>query len=204
MSAISSDPRTHTTIEDAQGLGLGIFFCSLGMHVLTSVGLITGQTAGIAVILSYATGYSFGLTFFVVNLPFYILAYRRLGLEFTIKSLLSVTLMSVLTEILPLGMTFDQLDPALGAIVFGALVGMGLLAMFRHNGSMGGLGVVALLIQDTTGFKAGWVQLIADGVIFAFAYLLFPIQTVLYSLLGALVLNLVITFNHRRDRYIAT
>jgi len=25
-----------------------------------------------------------------------------------------------------------------------------------------------------------------------------------YSLLGALVLNLIITFNHRRDRYIAT
>lgn len=204
MPAVSSDPRTHTILDDVQGLGLGVFFCSLGMHVLTSVGLITGQTAGIAVILSYATGYSFGMTFFVVNLPFYLLAYRRLGLEFTIKSLLSVTLMSVLTEVLPLGMTFDQLNPALGAVVFGALVGMGLLAMFRHNGSMGGLGVVALLVQDTTGFKAGWVQLIADGVIFAFACLLFPIQTVLYSLLGALVLNLVITFNHRRDRYIAT
>ncbi|MEM6887713.1 MAG: YitT family protein [Pseudomonadota bacterium] len=200
----SSDPRKHTVLEDIQGLSVGVFLCSMGVHILTSVGLITGQTAGIAVILSYLTGYSFGVTFFIVNLPFYVLAYRRLGAEFTLKSLISVTLMSLCTEMLPLGMTFDKLDPALGAVAFGTVVGIGLLAMFRHNGSMGGLGVVALLIQDTTGFKAGWVQLIADAFIFGVAAMLFPASVVLYSLLGAVVLNLVIAFNHRRDRYIAT
>ncbi|MFK7870312.1 MAG: YitT family protein [Roseobacter sp.] len=200
----SHDPRKHTWLEDIQGLSIGIFLCSLGMHFLTSVGLITGQTAGIAVILSYLTGYSFGAMFFLVNLPFYVLAYRRLGLEFTIKSLVSVTLLSLCTELLPLGLSFERIDPALAAVAFGATVGIGLLAMFRHNGSMGGLGVVALLVQDSTGFRAGWVQLMADAVIFGIAALLFPPSVVLYSLLGAVVLNLVITFNHRRDRYIAT
>ncbi|WP_299966081.1 YitT family protein [uncultured Roseobacter sp.] len=204
MQLSSKNPQKHTLWEDVQGLGLGVFLCSLGVHLLTSVGLITGQTAGLAVIASYLTGYSFGVAFFVINLPFYALAYRRLGLEFTVKSLISVTLMSLITEALPLGMQFDTLDPALGAVSFGALVGIGLLAMFRHNGSMGGLGVVALLVQDTTGFKAGWVQLIADAMIFGVACFLFPLPVVLFSLLGAVVLNLVITFNHRRDRYIAT
>lgn len=204
MPTTSPDPRKHTALEDLQGLGLGIFLCSLGVHILTNVGLVTGQTAGVAVILSYVTGYSFGVTFFLVNLPFYLLAYSRLGLEFTVKSLISVTLMSLVTELLPYGMTFEHLDPALGAVAFGATVGIGLLAMFRHNGSMGGLGVVALLVQDRTGFKAGWVQLITDAIIFSVALLLFPVSVVLYSLLGAVVLNLVITFNHRRDRYIAT
>ncbi|WP_227268082.1 YitT family protein [Roseobacter weihaiensis] len=204
MQISSNDPIKHTRWEDIQGLGVGIFLCSLGVHVLTTVGLITGQTAGIAVILSYLTGYSFGVIFFIVNLPFYLLAYRRLGLEFTLKSIASVTLMSVLTELMPGGLQFAYIHPALGAVAFGAMVGIGLLAMFRHNGSMGGLGVVALLVQDTTGFRAGWVQLIVDAVIFAVALLLFPPSVVLYSLLGAVVLNLVITFNHRRDRYIAT
>lgn len=194
----------HTTMDDIQGLGLGVFLCGLGMHVLTHVGLITGQTAGIAVIISYLTGWSFGAVFFVVNLPFYALAYRRLGLEFTIKSLISVTLLSLITDLLPLGFTIEALHPGLGAVVFGATVGIGLLAMFRHNGSLGGLGVVALLIQDRYGFKAGYVQLISDAVIFAVAAFLFPLSVVGWSLLGAVVLNLVITFNHRRDRYIAT
>ncbi|SFS49741.1 Uncharacterised 5xTM membrane BCR, YitT family COG1284 [Sulfitobacter marinus] len=193
----------HNLTDDIQGLSLGVFLCGLGMHVLTSVGLITGQTAGLAVIIAYLSGYSFSLVFFAINLPFYFIAYKRLGIEFTIKSLISVTLLSVVTTLLPLGFTIEKLDPALGAVIFGSLVGLGLLAMFRHNGSLGGLGVIALLVQDTTGFKAGWVQLITDAVIFAVALFLFPASVVIYSLLGAVVLNLIITFNHRRDRYIA-
>jgi len=172
--------------------------------MLTTVGLITGQTAGIAVIISYLTGYSFGLVFFLVNLPFYALAWRRLGTVFTVKSLISVSLLSVLTELIPLGMVFSYLDPLLGAVTFGALTGLGLLALFRHNGSLGGLGVVALLIQDTTGFRAGWVQLIFDGALFGLAFFLFDPVIVAYSLVGAVVLNLIIAINHRRDRYIAT
>lgn len=194
----------HTLIEDVQGMALGIFMCALGLNILTSVGLITGQTAGLAVIIAYLTGWSFGPVFFVINLPFYVLAWRRLGPAFTLKSLMSVTALSVLTEIIPRGMVFAHLNPALGAITFGAVTGVGLLALFRHNGSLGGLGVVALLVQDTTRFKAGYVQLAADAVIFSAAFFLFPATVVMWSLLGALVLNLIITFNHRRDRYIAT
>ena len=59
------------------------------------------------------------------------------------------------------------------------------------------------MIQDRTGFRAGYVQLIADALIFAAAAFLFPPRVVLYSLFGALVLNAVIAFNHDRDRYIA-
>ncbi len=194
----------HSRLDDAQGMALGIFFCALGLHVLTQVGLITGQTAGIAVILSYLTGWSFGSVFFVINLPFYAVAWRRLGTEFTVKSLISVTAVSLLTGFLPPHLAIDHLSPALGAVIFGSLTGMGLLALFRHNGSLGGLGVLALLAQDRFGFRAGYVQLIADAVVFTLALFLFPVERVMWSVLGAVVLNLVIAFNHRRDRYIAT
>jgi uncharacterized membrane-anchored protein YitT (DUF2179 family) len=194
----------HSVIDDIQGISLGVFLAGVGLHMLTTVGLITGQTAGIAVIISYLTGYSFGLVFFLVNLPFYALAWRRLGTVFTVKSLLSVSLLSILTEIIPLGMVFSDLDPLLGAITFGALTGLGLLALFRHNGSLGGLGVIALLIQDSSGFRAGWVQLIFDGALFGLAFFLFDPVVVGYSLVGAVVLNLIIAINHRRDRYVAT
>ncbi|SFP60578.1 YitT family protein [Tranquillimonas alkanivorans] len=198
------EPVKHTPLEDVQGLSLGIFLCGLGIHVLTHVGLITGQTAGLAVIISYLSGFSFGTVFFAINLPFYLVAYRRLGLEFTVKSLISVTLLSLVTDFLPLGFELGKVNVAIGALTFGSLVGLGLLAMFRHNGSLGGLGVIALLVQDTTGFRAGYVQLIADAIIFTVALFLFPWEVVAWSLLGAVVLNLVIAINHRRDRYIAT
>ena len=202
MSEPTPTPH-HSTLDDAQGLALGVFLAGLGVHILTHLGLITGQTAGVAVLVAYATGWSFGVTFFVINLPFYLVAYRRLGLAFTIKSMLCVTLLSLISEALPTYFQLGTIHPAVGAVTFGALTGLGLLAIFRHNGSLGGIGVVALLAQDRLGLRAGYVQLATDVVIFAIAALIFPATIVMWSLLGAVVLNLVITVNHRRDRYIA-
>lgn len=199
-----TDPRKHSLIEDAQGIGLGVFLAAIGLHILTFAGLVTGQTAGIAVLISYATGWSFGPIFFVVNLPFYVLAWLRLGPRFTVTSLVSVTMLSVLTEVIPDYFEIASLTPWLAAAIFGSLTGLGLLALFRHGGSLGGLGVLALYVQDRFGFRAGYVQLIADAVIFTVAAFMLPAVIVLWSLLGAVILNLIIAINHRRDRYIAT
>ncbi len=126
-----------------------------------------------------------------------------MGREFTLKSLACVAALSLLTDYMPTAFVLDSLNPLLGVVLFGVVTGLGLLAVFRHKGSLGGLGVVALLIQDKTGFRAGHVQMAVDVVIFTIAYFLFPASVVAYSLLGAVVLNGMIAFNHRRDRYIA-
>lgn len=193
----------HTPLEDAQGFAIALLTAATGLVFLTHLGFLTGQTAGLALIISYLTGWSFGLVFTLVNLPFYAFAWKRLGAEFTIKSLGCVFALSVLMEYLPKFIVFEHLDPIVGTLVFGVLTGFGLLGVFRHKGSLGGLGVIALLVQDRTGFRAGLVQLIVDGILFSVAFFLFPTRTVLFSLFGALVLNGVIAFNHRRDRYIS-
>ena len=199
----SGDATDHTLRDDAQGLLLGLLLCSLGLMLLTDQSFLTGQTAGLALLISYLSGWPFAAVFFVVNIPFYWLAWTRMGAQFTIKSLLCVTGLSVFSWGLPQVFAFGDVHPAAAAVVVGALIGAGLLIIIRHNGSLGGLGVLAIYIQDKTGFKAGWVQLIFDGALFATAALLFPIDIVLYSLAGAVLLNLVIAWNHRRDRYIA-
>ena len=61
----------HTPFEDAQGIAFGALMCGFGVHLLTSAGLVTGQTAGLAVLIAYATGWAFGPVFVAVNLPFY-------------------------------------------------------------------------------------------------------------------------------------
>ncbi|MHC9237627.1 YitT family protein [Pseudooceanicola sp. 502str34] len=195
--------RPHSPLEDVQGFAIGLLTASVGLVILSSLGFITGQTAGLALIISYLTGWSFGVVFFAVNLPFYAFAWKRLGAEFTLKSFFCVTALSVMVEWLPRGMQFEYLNPILGTTIFGVLTGFGLLGVFRHKGSLGGLGVIALMIQDRTGFRAGYVQLIIDAVLFSAAFFLFETRVVLYSLYGALILNGVIAFNHRRDRYIA-
>jgi uncharacterized membrane-anchored protein YitT (DUF2179 family) len=178
--------------------------CGFGVHLLTAAGLVTGQTAGLAVLISYATGWAFGPVFVAINLPFYWLAWRRMGAAFTLRTFVAVGLMAGVTTALPHLVTVDRLDPLATAIVFGAIGGAGLLALFRHGASLGGVGIVALWLQDRTGLRAGWLQLGFDAVLFAVALWLLPPVLVLWSLAGAVVLNLVIAVNHRRDRYIAT
>jgi uncharacterized membrane-anchored protein YitT (DUF2179 family) len=193
----------HTPLEDVQGILIGAVLVALSIQFLRAADLITGQIAGLALVASYAQGWSFGLTFFVLNLPFYALAVRLLGWGFVVKSAAAVTLMSVLSDALPLVLTVEPLHPALGAALFGVLAGVGLLSLFRHGSSLGGVGIVALLLQDRRGVPAGYTQLAFDLCVFAVAFALFPWQAVAWSILGAAILNGIVATNHRRDRYIA-
>lgn len=205
MTEIIADaPARHSLLDDAQGLAYGATMAAFGIVILTHLGLVTGQTAGLAVLISYATGWGFGPVFFALNLPFYWLGYRRFGPAFVVKTFLAVAALSVLVQVMPQYVSFASLHPALGAILVGFLSGSALLALFRHGASLGGVGIVALWLQDKTGFRAGWTQLLFDAAVFALALCLRDTVTVAWSALGALVLNLVIGMNHRRDRYIAT
>ncbi len=98
---------------------------------------------------------------------------------------------------------FQELDPLVGTLAFGTVTGVGLLAIIRHKGSLGGMSALALIIQDATGFRAGYAQQAVDVMIFAAAFFLFPAETVAWSIFGSVILNGIIAFNHRRDRYIA-
>lgn len=200
-----TDPKIHSLVEDAQGIAYGATMAAFGILILTHLGLITGQTAGLAVLISYVTGLSFGLVFFVINIPFYLLGWLRMGWRFTLKTFVAVAALSGLTLVMPDWIGFASLNPLFGAILFGFASGSALLALFRHGASLGGVGILALILQDRLGWRAGWVQLGFDAVLFAAALLLLrDLPVIAYSFIGSLVVNVVLAVNHRKDRYIAT
>jgi hypothetical protein len=54
-----NEPHTrleHRLYEDAMAFVVGTAMCALGILFLTHAGLITGQTAGLGVLLSYVSG----------------------------------------------------------------------------------------------------------------------------------------------------
>jgi len=198
------DKPGHTPLEDAQGLAYGVTMASVAVTILTHLGLITGQTAGLAVLLSYVTGLPFGALFFALNLPFYWFGYRRLGLAFTAKTFTAVAALSALSTLVPGWLSFATLNPVFGALLAGLLSGSALLAIFRHGGSLGGIGILGLWLQDRTGFRAGHLQLAFDAVLFTAALFILPLPIVAFSFAGALATNLVIAINHRREWYVAS
>lgn len=196
-------PQQHTLLEDIQGLLVGTLMVALSVTLLKSAGLVTGQIAGLSLVTAYATGVGFGPIFFLLNLPFYWLGYRRIGLAFVVKTFAAVALLSVFSEAMPHVLTIGSVQPLAAAVLAGVSAGAGLLALFRHGASLGGVGILALWLQDAKGIKAGWVQFAFDAMVFALAFFTLPLPTVIHSLIGAAILNVIITTNHRRDRYIA-
>jgi len=199
---ISDRPR-HSAVDDAQGIGFGVTMAALGMHILTHMGFVTGQTTGLAVLITHATGLPFPAVYFAVTLPFLGLAWRRMGAKFAIKTLVTTATLSALVAILPNWIELGRIEPAVAAVLFGLLFGIAALAAIRHGGSFGGLSVLWIELQDRTGFPAGHAQLLSDVVIFGLAALVMPLDTLAYSFLGAAVFSLFLAVNHRRDRYIA-
>jgi uncharacterized membrane-anchored protein YitT (DUF2179 family) len=171
--------------------------------VFTSAGLLTGGTAGLAFLLHYATGIGFGKIFFVLNLPFYWLALRKLGREFTLKTFAAVLLLSMLTELQTQLLQFSHLQPLYAAIAGGMITGTGFLVLFRHRCSLGGVGIAALYLQDRYGWRAGKVQMAVDCCIVLLALWSVEPLRVAWSIAGAVALNLVLTMNHRPGRYMA-
>lgn len=204
MFLLSKPPADrHSLFEDAQGILVGATLVALSIQVLAASNLMTGQIAGLSLIGSYVGGWPFGAIFFVLNLPFYLIGWKRIGLTFTLKTFGAVAVLSIMSELLGRALTIDAIHPALSAALGGVLAGVGLIVLFRHGATLGGVGIVALWLQDTRGIQAGNTQLVFDLFVFALAFAVLPPEVVLWSLLGAVILNLIITVNHRRDRYVA-
>lgn len=196
-----SEATKHTLFEDLQAIVTGALAVAVGVLFLKTAGLLTGGTTGLAILLHYSTGINFGLTLFCVNLPFYILAVKRMGWRFTLKTLFAVFLVSSMTELIPLWLHVDAIDPVFASVGGGLLVGIGLLIVFRHKASLGGFNVLALYIQDKYGIAVGKTQMALDVSIVVAGLWLIPAWLLLVSVIGAVVLNFVLTVNHKPGRY---
>lgn len=193
----------HSLFEDIQALLTGTLVVALGIAMYKKAGLLTGGVTGVAFLSHYASGINFGLLLVGINVPFYVFAWKRMGLAFTVKSLVALTLVAVFTEYSPPLLRFEWLHPVVAGVVGGMLMGVGMLILFRHKASLGGFSVLALYLQETRGWRVGVVQMVLDGsILLCSAFVVSP-MLIGISILGAVVLNLSLATNHKHGRYIA-
>ena len=191
----------HPLWEDALALLMGTAMVALGIALYAHAGLLTGGTVGVAFLLKYLLGWSFGWSFFLINLPFYALAIWQMGWQFTLRTFCAVGLVSLLAELTPLWIGFAQLNVLYAALFGGFAMGLGLLMLFRHRASLGGVNILALFLQERFGLRAGKVQMGIDVAIVLAAVFIVPLDKVVLSIIGAVALNMVLAINHRAGRY---
>jgi uncharacterized membrane-anchored protein YitT (DUF2179 family) len=200
---IPTNTVPHNFIEDVLAILTGTLLVSLGVALFNQAGLFTGGTAGLAFLIHYASDLPFGLVFFLINLPFYWFAWRRMGWRFTLKTFCSVALVSVMSGLHPKMIQLSGLTPFYVAIIGGSLMGVGFIVLFRHQASLGGINILTLYLQDKHGIRAGKLQMGMDVCIVLASFLVVSPLAMIASILGAIVLNLAIMLNHRPGRYMA-
>lgn len=191
----------HNVLEDIFALFCAGLFVAFGVFLFQSQNLMVGGAAGLALLGTHMSDLSFGTLFFVINLPFYALAWTQISKRFTVNTFVSVATISLLTEHIGRFVDISHIDPLFAAVFGGILIGVGMLIMFRHASSLGGIGILAFYLQARFNLRAGYFQLIVDSAILLASLAFIAPTLVVISILAALCLNTVISLNHRPDRY---
>lgn len=191
----------HTFIEDAQAIIIATLLASLGVTLFETTGLLIGGTAGLSFLGQYATHFSFSEIFFIINLPFYILSYKQLGWKFTLKTFAAVLLLSIFVELTPSFITISFLEPIYSAVIGGLLIGFGLLMLFRHGASLGGLMILAQYLSQKYNVSIGKFQMSVDFFVLLLAIFIVDWPAILLSIIGATACNLILVINHKPGRY---
>lgn len=194
--------QRHSFIEDLLATLIGTSLVALGLFFYKESGLLIGGTAGLSLLLERFSNLSFGQLFLLVNLPFFLLAWWQMGRSFTLRSLTCVSMVSLMTDHMHRVLTLQSLNPIYAALGGGILIGIGLLSLFRHNSSLGGINILGLFLQKRRLARAGTVQLTLDCLILAASVFMVSLPILGLSVCGALLLNSIIVFNHRHERYL--
>jgi len=195
--------REHTLLEDVMAISVASVLLSFGIAIFSKMNFLIGGTAGVAFLTQYASGFSFGEVFFVINIPFYALALWKLGWKFTFKTFITVFLVSFCSDYVPLVFELGDINPIYGAALGGFLIGTGLLMLFRHKASLGGLNIVSIYLQKFHNVNAGRFQMCVDVLIIVGAIFVVDLMAIVYSLVASIFLNLILAVNHRPGRYLA-
>ncbi len=174
------------------------FFITLGSVVagfaleafLVPNSVIDGGIIGISMIISHISKFNLGLLVIILNLPFIILAYKKMGKLFVFQT-------AYANVILALSLNFFHSYKVTGdillATVFGGItLGAGVGLILKNEASLDGTEILALLVSKKFGFSVGEFIMGLNLFIYLVAGKVFGWESAMYSILTYFVASKVI------------
>lgn len=133
-------------------IAIGTFVMAVGTSLfLLPNKLSSGGFAGIATITYYLFNWNMGTVILLLNIPFFLLAFIRIGKKFVFKSIIGTTFLSFFIDILDKVKPLTN-DKFLACIYGGIIIGIGTSIVLKAEGSTGGSDLVSYIIKS---FKPG-------------------------------------------------
>lgn len=180
--------------------GMNFFIVPTGLYS----GGVMGISQVIRTLLTRSLGLDFngfdiaGLIYYIINIPIFILAFARLGRKFFVKTLVTVTSMTVFLSLVPVTKIVE--DAMASCMVGGIISGGGIGMALRMGSSSGGMDVVGLLLARwKKDFSVGKVSLMVNLMLYGVCLLLFDKEIVVYSIIYAAVYSVAMDKFHTQN-----
>ena len=174
--------------KDLFFIAFGILLYSFGYTAfILPEKVVMGGVAGISALGYYALSIPPGATMWILNAALLIIAFKGISKPFTIRTIIGVTIMSLMVSALqPIFQQYPLItageDKFMHVLIGAALGGAGLGIVFSHNGSTGGTDIIIALLNKYFRVGFGRAMQFIDISIISSSYLLFhSTETIVYG-----------------------
>lgn len=166
-------------------LTLGPFIAAFALEVfLVPNNIIDGGIVGVSIILSYLTKLNLGLLIFVINIPFFFLAFNKIGKKFVIQTFYAIGMLSLWVNFLTIHHLPTTHDLLLATVFGGIALGTGVGLVLKNDGSLDGTEIMSLVLSKKFGFSVGeWIMTFnifiygASGLVFGWNKAMYAVLT---------------------------
>jgi len=180
--------------------GINLFVVPTGLYT----GGVMGLCQVIRTVLSEYLHLNFqgfdiaGVIYYVINIPIFVIAFTRIGRRFFIKTLATVTAMTVFLSVIPTQVIVE--DAMASCVVGGLISGTGIGIALRMGSSSGGMDVLGVLLAKwKKDFSVGKVNLAVNLALYGICLFLFDVEIVVYSVIYASVYAIAMDRAHTQN-----
>lgn len=150
-----------------------------------------GGLSGLAMVLNHLFYWPVGMTSLIMNIPLFLVGYKAMGKLFVWRSLVATVVFSLSIDLIKLpAMT---VDPLLGTLYGGLLLGVGLGLILRGGATTGGTDMIARMVHSRMPFiTVGVFLLMIDCVVVILAGAVMGTSEGLYAMISIFISSKVI------------
>ena len=170
---------------------IGVFITAYALEAfLIPNSVIDGGIIGISMILSHLAKWNLGLIVIVLNLPFVMLAYNKMGLKFVIQALYACIVLAFALNICADYKATEE--PFLATVFGGIILGAGVGLILKNEASLDGTEMLSLIVSKKFGCSVGEFIMGINLFIYLAAGLVFGWESAMYSILTYFIASKVI------------
>lgn len=152
--------------------------------------IIDGGVIGISMIVSHVTKWNLGLLILILNTPFIIMAFKKMGGKFVIQTAFANIILALFLNIFH---HYKVTQDLLLATVFGGIIlGLGVGIILKHEGSLDGTEMLSLVVSKKFGCSVGEFIMGINVFIYLVAGKVFSWESAMYSIMTYFIASKVI------------